>query len=186
MSIFKRIFGLLSSAAIIAGCISSSFYSSAAEVIFTDISQQNDLRWTAVRDEVYPQPYFSTAKKSIISVSEDDCYIYNMLETEAEKNFYNALLESCETVDSSAADYVQTPSAYYSGIDQERAVEIAWLFHYSHPEFFWCDSSIMYGTRYVQFCLFEKYQDGAERASAKAAIETEIPNMTVQTIFTPL
>lgn len=108
MSIFKRMFGLLSSAAIIAGCISSSFYSSAAEIIFTDVSQQNELRWTAVREEVCPQPYFSTAKTSISSASEDDCYVYNMLETEAEKNFYNALLQSCETVDSSAADYVQT------------------------------------------------------------------------------
>ena len=102
-------------------------------------------------------------------------YIYNVLETDAERIFYDRLYECCRTVQNSTEDYLNAPYAKYSDlIDYERALEIAWLFYYDQPEFFWISSSFkISSTRGVSFGIYAEYTDGEARQTALSDIMSE-------------
>lgn len=102
-------------------------------------------------------------------------YMYNMLNTEDEKIFYDRIFSACQQVHESDGDYLYTPFAYINDLSLsiEKAKEIAWIFHYDHPEFYWMDSSmrISYSDG-ISFSLFENYQDGSVRQETTDTIET--------------
>lgn len=99
-------------------------------------------------------------------------YMYNELETDAEKNFYNALLKACNEVDDNSEYYTQTPYAPLTGINsKDRAVEVAWLFFYDHPEFFWLKPNAGIHSIYgFTFQVYTEYQNGSKRAATKKQI----------------
>ncbi len=96
-------------------------------------------------------------------------YIYDMLRSDEEREFYDRLLEACTIVSESDGDYDCTPYAKYSdlSITSDEAQELAWIFHYDNPQFFWMDSRIWYGSYGMQFELYDCYRDGAARAEAE-------------------
>lgn len=107
-----------------------------------------------------------------------DCsYMYDMLETQAEKDFYNNLLEACNTVDDSEEDFTQTPYASYGDLGyNDKTIEVAWIFFYDHPEFFWMEPGLTISSVYgLSFTIYEDYQNGADRMAAKEEI-VEIEN----------
>lgn len=101
-------------------------------------------------------------------------YIYDMLETEAEREFYDTLLENCRLVDESDGFYDYTPyTPYPAGITFSRARELALLFGCDHPEFFWIDSEIRFSMLFgVSFKVNDSFADGQERKLGKQLIES--------------
>ena len=99
-------------------------------------------------------------------------YMYDMLETDEERTFYDRLLACCNTVDDSSDTYSTTPFAkFYDLIDYERAQEVAWIFHYDHPEFFWMESHMCISSYSgISFYVYEDFQDGSDRLDAKEKI----------------
>ncbi len=100
-------------------------------------------------------------------------YIYDMLHSDEEREFYNRLLEACTIVSESDGDFECTPYAKYSdlSISTTEAQELAWIFHYDNPQFFWMDSHYWYGSYGLQFELYDCYRDGAARAEAQAQFD---------------
>lgn len=101
-------------------------------------------------------------------------YMYNMLATDDEKEFYSRLLTACKRVHESDADFERTDYAAFwdLSIDSDEAKEIAWIFHYDHPEFYWMNSSMRISSFYgISFYLYEDYQDGTIRRETTEAIE---------------
>lgn len=102
-------------------------------------------------------------------------YIYNILETNAEREFYDRLHECCQRVQDSSADYVGTPYVEFSDlVDYDRAMEIAWLFYYDQPEFFWISSSFRISSDMgISYGIYDEYTDGSERQKALSEIMAE-------------
>ena len=100
-------------------------------------------------------------------------YIYNMLNTDEERIFYNRLLAACREVDESYDYYDTTPYAEYDDlqIDYRLAQEIAWLFHYDHPEFYWIEPRIWLNYTGIAFSIYEDYKDGSNRSTVTKLIE---------------
>lgn len=109
---------------------------------------------------------------SVSAYDVNESVIYNILETEDEKEVYNSLYEECINIDMSDADFERTSEiSYSSAISTENLKEIIWLFIYDHPEFFWLEGSIRrtysnFSTS-VSLGIFEDFQKGTERNSAK-------------------
>lgn len=124
-------------------------------------------------------PFISESDALATYEFNTDCsYMYDMLETQAEKDFYNNLLEACNTVDDSLEDYESTPYADYGELGyNDRTIEVAWIFYHDHPEFFWMESGLKISSLYgLSFNVYPDYQDGTERMAAKeqiVAIENE-------------
>lgn len=120
-------------------------------------------------------PYFASSQivsgASHIQGEYTCSYMYDTLETDAEREFYDNLYTACLTVDDSQETYTATPTAAFGDLQSDRAVEVAWLFQYDHPEFFWANSRISYSSRYLSFQVYADYQDGTDRMAAKAQIE---------------
>lgn len=101
-------------------------------------------------------------------------YMYDMLATDAEREFYDNLLAGCQRVDSSSKSYTMTPYASYARIGSELGMEVAWIFYYDHPEFFWMNPEIHISSRGIAFSVISDFQSGTERASAKETIFDEV------------
>lgn len=99
-------------------------------------------------------------------------YVYDMLETQEEKDFYAALLKAANEVDDSSEDYSEVPYVSFGELGfGDKAIEVAWLFFNDHPEFFWMESSFTYSPFFgLSFSVFPEYQSGAARAAAKEKI----------------
>ncbi len=100
-------------------------------------------------------------------------YIYEMFATDEEREFYDRMLRASMEVHESDGDYEMMPFVQFSDLtDYETAKEVAWIFHYNHPEFFWMNSHIwISGSGGIAFELYECYQDGAARNAAKEQVE---------------
>lgn len=125
-------------------------------------------------------PFISGADNAYATYEYNtDCsYMYNMLETQEEKDFYNNLLEACNAVDDSSEDFEKTPYASFGTLGyNDRTIEVAWIFYYDHPEFFWMQPALTISSVYgISFKLYQEYQSGADRLAAKEeiiAIENE-------------
>lgn len=99
-------------------------------------------------------------------------YMYNILETRAEKNFYDELYKTCELVDNSYNEYLYTPYTSYGNISFNRAKEVAFIFTQDHPEYFWLSAQMRVSSLYgVAFKLIDDFQNGNERQFAKTQIK---------------
>ncbi len=96
-------------------------------------------------------------------------YIYNMLGSDEEREFYDRLLSVCTFVQKTDDYCVYTPYAKYSDLDltSSEAQEIAWIFHYDNPQFFWMKPSYWYGSSGLRFEIYDYYWDGADRTYAQ-------------------
>ena len=103
-------------------------------------------------------------------------YVYNILETTAEKEFYNSLYQSCKEVDESDEYYTQTPYVENNyNLSHEHVLEIIHMFTYDHPEFFWLSNSTMFSSWYgYSLLILEDFYDGSDRQNAKNEIFAEI------------
>lgn len=107
--------------------------------------------------------------------------IYNMLETDEEKNLYEEIYKSCMKISYSEKDFEETESCSYPvSMSNERVIEIIHLFIYDHPEFFWLSgkSRLSYSTisssvvsKSVSLGIFNEYQDGIARNKAASELE---------------
>lgn len=105
----------------------------------------------------------------------DAGYMYNMLNTDDEREFYNRLLSVCQEVHDSDEDFEKTSYASFMdlSLSSDQAREIAWIFHYDHPEFYWMNSSMRISSYYgISFYLYEGYQDGISRRDTTEMIES--------------
>lgn len=100
-------------------------------------------------------------------------YMYSILETADAKKFYDALYESCETVDNSSGNYNYTPYVYYpSSLTFSQAEEITFIFSQDHPEYFWLSSTYRYTSKgNIAFKVLPDFTSGTVRQQAKKAIE---------------
>lgn len=87
---------------------------------------------------------------------------------------YQELLQICEEVDASYADYTFTPATSGVYYDDDMIVEVAFTFSYEHPEYFWLGNRISYGSSGVSFSVAEDFQNGAARQAAKEQIASEV------------
>ena len=103
-------------------------------------------------------------------------YIYDMLATKTEKQFYDQLTASCEKVDSSydycyMTDFVAVPR----GMSEESAREVLLMFLYDNPRYFWLSAAyhtkLFMSRLYVYFDIIDYFRDGDVRQSAKVKIE---------------
>ncbi len=116
-----------------------------------------------------------TAAVSDSNAIRTNCsYMYDMLETAEEQEFYDELLSICKEIDASDEVYTATPYASCKSIGTQRGMEIAWIFHYDHPEFFWLEPEMLVLTGRVAFSVLDDYQDGAVRKATKADIFAEV------------
>ncbi|MCI5911027.1 MAG: hypothetical protein MRZ46_05215 [Oscillospiraceae bacterium] len=107
--------------------------------------------------------------------------IYNMLETDEEKNLYESIYESCMKISYSEKDFEETEGCVYPvSMSNERVIEIVHLFIYDHPEFFWLSgkSRLSYSTisssvasKSVSLEITAEYQDGIARNKAASELE---------------
>ena len=104
-------------------------------------------------------------------------YMYDMLETRAEKQLYDSISQNCEILDNSYnycydIGYVSIPR----GVSTERAVEIALIFIYDNPQYFWLGATysttwdFFMGSR-ISLKVIDYFMDGDVRQSAKAKIQ---------------
>lgn len=106
-------------------------------------------------------------------------YLYDMLETDTEKQFYDDLTASCEKVDKSydrynSIDRVKIPNT----MDNERALEIMVMFINDNPNYFWLDINYTILTRverlrlqrYMTINVIDYFKDGNVRQSAKVKV----------------
>lgn len=100
-------------------------------------------------------------------------YYYDQFGTE-EKALYDGMLLACRLVDESADDYTTVPNVPYAGLTYEQMADLVIIFMYDHPEFFWLKNSYNYGYsregNYVALNIYDAYQSGAARASARSEI----------------
>lgn len=170
MSYFIKAKALSAAAVLLAACISS-------KAVYAENNPSEPFlleHRVSVSDAAVPEPLQS----QILNASEaggvtGSGYIYDMFNTDAEREFYNRLLRCGMEVHESDGTYEMMPYAKFSDLmDYETAKEVAWIFHYNHPEFFWMDSHYwISGNHSISFELFEDYQDGTARNNAKAEIE---------------
>ena len=116
---------------------------------------------------------FISGNISVFAQGKYTCdYMYEVLETRAEKNFYDALYKSCETVNNSSGNYEYTPYTSYGNIPFERAKEVAFIFTQDHPEYFWLSAQMRVSSIYgVAFKLIDDFKNGSKRQTAKTQIE---------------
>lgn len=99
-------------------------------------------------------------------------YMYSILETKAERDFYDALYANCKKVDQSSANFEHTPYTSFGNLSFDSAQEVAFIFSQDHPEFFWLGSQTMYSSLYgAAFIVIEDFQNGIKRQDAKEKIE---------------
>lgn len=102
-------------------------------------------------------------------------YMYNILETEAEKNFYDNLYVNCEIVDNSKGYYEYTPYTPYGSLTFDQAQEIAFIFSQDHPEYFWLSAQTKFSSIYgVSYKLIDDFRNGNIRQLAKTQINAAI------------
>ncbi len=102
-------------------------------------------------------------------------YMYNILETEAEKNFYDQLYVNCEIVDNSKGYYEFTPYTPYGALSFDQAQEVAFIFSQDHPEYFWLSAQTRFSSIHgVSYKLIEDFRNGNIRQLAKIKIQAAI------------
>ncbi len=103
-------------------------------------------------------------------------YIYDMLETDAEKKFYDKLKEACETIDNSKGYFNSTERVTVPlGLDADRAIEVSLIFMNNNPQYFWLDNTYRafraaFSPNYIAINVLEYFKDGTVRQSAKKKI----------------
>ncbi len=178
MNYFKRTWTILTVTALTVSCIQMGGMQnvSAAEEVPTLHTGGIRQKMTYVDDReeamIMDEPSYVITGVTLSEIGSG--YMYEMLETDEERVFYNRLLASALEVHNSDEEFTTTPGARYGdlGIDYERAKELAWIFHYDNPEFFWMKPHIRYGSYSgMKFVLYEDYQSGADRMAAKEEID---------------
>lgn len=98
-------------------------------------------------------------------------YVYDMLDTQEEKAFYNRLQLYADLINTSTADYETMPMVPYADIlTHDRAIEVAWLFFYDHPEYFWMDSGLRISNTSLRFNIISDFRSGTARTTARTQI----------------
>ena len=97
-------------------------------------------------------------------------YCYNQLTTE-EKAFYDSLDAVCLKYISTDVDAVVTyngkyyiDGASYEGLDYDRAIEIAFIYVYQNPQYYFITTSVSYSSTHLYFQVYDEFVDGASRA----------------------
>ncbi len=119
---------------------------------------------------------FTNLSVSAENSSKYTCnYMYNMLDTAIEREFYNGLYQSCYYVDMSEEDFEIIPFVSEpSNTTYEEILEIMNIFVYDHPEFYWLDETIYYNSEQgYTIGVMQDFTDGTSRQSVKEHIERE-------------
>lgn len=124
---------------------------------------------------------FNISSVSAHEISNSDV-IYNMLETDEEKELYDALYDSCMKISYSEKDFERTKKCSFPvSISDEKATEIVRLFIYDHPEFFWLNGNLKFSSEYISSSflvsnslsigIMDEYQNGVARNKAASELE---------------
>ena len=124
---------------------------------------------------------FNISSVSAHEISNSDV-IYNMLETDEEKELYDALYDSCMEISYSEKDFERTGNCSLPvSISNEKATEIVRLFIYDHPEFFWLNGDLKFSSEHISSSflvsnslsigIMDEYQNGVARNKAASELE---------------
>ncbi len=110
------------------------------------------------------------------------CYLGDSFRSDADYQkqdaLYQALLQACETVDNSSGDYAGTPVVcpWENGMtyDTDLIVEVAYIFIYEHPEYFWLGRGVAHSSDGVSLSVLEHFQNGQVRQVAREQIAQEV------------
>ncbi|MBQ8927790.1 MAG: hypothetical protein IJ055_05910 [Oscillospiraceae bacterium] len=104
-------------------------------------------------------------------------YLYDGLDAPAQ-TLYNTLYAACTRIDDSDKTYTESDYLYYEDLTNDQVADTVLIFTYNHPEFFWVSNTYVGGSitragrtkQYVMLKVYDAYQDGAARQSAKQQI----------------
>ena len=111
-----------------------------------------------------------------LSVSAETCcsYVYTALSSD-EQEIYDKFLISCLKVENSSDTYETIPEITTRKFTVDELVTLSSVFVFDHPEFFWISPSYTAssGGKNVSFSLklYDQYQDGTARETARKEIE---------------
>lgn len=148
--------------------------------------------------EIYVEEPKNSSKGSAIYKSEWDSYssnyYYNLL-SEQEQALWDQMdamcyeylvgTESLTAQRNARGEWIYpTKSVIYSGMSQEEALDVALMFKYSNPQYYFLDLGV-YGKRYalggtISFTVFEAFANGSSRATATANMKAVIDNWMTQ------
>lgn len=119
------------------------------------------------------------------ALAASNTYIYNMLKTDGERQFFNNFESICDEIDNSS-DYISSISVRYNtGVSRikngaSRIMELTSLFLNDHPQYFWLDCVFNYkakkengSTVYdISVGVLNEFRDGTARQNAKSRINS--------------
>lgn len=94
-------------------------------------------------------------------------YYYNQL-SEAEKQIWDDMEDSCLYVLNNTESYTTMPRISNSAnVSRSRLLEIAWMFRYSNPQYYFLSNYLRYATNGSSICfeVYDVFQDGNARAA---------------------
>lgn len=200
----KRITGMLILGCMLIGNIGKTYQVYAAET--TDLSQRSEEQdishptglmqievvnageieesdiYDAIESENSKNLWSSTYASEWDAYSSN--YIYNMLSDE-ERALWDSLDASCIQVllgtDSLDDDYI--PFVYCGDLDWNDVGDVAYMFRYSNPQYYFLNTSLASGVRddcngnierYVAFGVYSAFKDGSVRNTATQSVKNQV------------